>query len=300
MYDIIIIGAGPAGMTAAIYGKRAKKKILVLETSNYGGKIINALHIENYPAIEIISGFDYANQLYEQTKKIGVEYQFERAIKIENHDKEKIVKTDQNEYHAKTVIIATGANQKRLGLANEKELLGKGISYCATCDGNFYKNKVVAVIGGGETALEDAIYLSNIVQKLYLIHRRDSFKANQALVEQVKEKENIEILYNTEITKIIGENHLEKVEIKNNQEQKELLIDGLFVAIGQSPSNSFFQDIVDLDEYGYIIANESCQTKTEGIYVAGDTRTKSLRQLVTAAADGAVAATQAIQYCEKK
>lgn len=297
VYDIIVIGAGPAGLTSAIYGRRANKKVLVLEAKSYGGQIINTLDIENYPAEEHISGFDFATKLYNQAKNLGAEIVFEKAVEVNDLGKEKEIKTTKNTYKTKTVIIATGSENRKLGLPNENELIGKGISYCATCDGAFYKKKIVAVVGGGNTALEDALYLSNIANKVYLIHRRDKFRAEEKVVELIKEKDNIELLYNSNITKLISNEKLEKIEITSNDGNiKTINIDGLFVAVGRIPENQNFAKLVELDENGYIVANENCHTNIEGIFVAGDNRTKTVRQLVTATSDGANAATSVIKY----
>lgn len=292
MYDITIIGAGPAGLTAAIYGRRANKKVLVLEANTYGGQIITTDKIENYPVNPGISGFDFATKLYNQVKDLGAEIKFEKVTEI----KENEVITTKNTYKTKTIILATGRDNRKLNLENEEKLTGKGVSYCATCDGAFYKNKVVAVNGGGNTAVEDALYLSDIAQTVYLIHRRDTFRAEEVLLDRLKEKENIKIVLNTTITKINGENKLENIEIKNPTETKTLNVDGLFIAVGQVPETENFKKLINSDEKGYIIAGEDCKTNIKNIFVAGDTRTKSLRQLVTATGDGAVAATEAIKY----
>lgn len=292
MYDIIIVGAGPAGLTAAIYGRRANKKVLVLEANTYGGQIITTDKIENYPVNPGISGFDFATKLYNQVKDLGAEIKFEKVTEI----KENEVITTKNTYKTKTIIIATGRDNRKLNLENEDKLTGKGVSYCATCDGAFYKNKVVAVNGGGNTAVEDALYLSDIAQTVYLIHRRETFRAEEVLLDRLKEKENIKIVLNTTITKINGENKLESIEITNKNETKTLEVDGLFIAVGQVPETENFKKLINSDEKGYIIAGEDCKTNIKNIFVAGDTRTKSLRQLVTATGDGAVAATEAIKY----
>jgi len=293
MYDIIIVGAGPAGLTAAIYARRANKKVLVLEANTYGGQIINTKSIENYPVNPGISGFDFATKLYNQVKDLGAEIKFEKVTDI----KETEVITTKETYKTKTIIIATGADNRKLNLENEEKLTGKGVSYCATCDGAFYKNKIVAVNGGGNTALEDAIYLSDLAETVYLIHRRDTFKAEEILLDQLKQKQNIKIILNTTITKINGEDKLESIEITdNNNETTPLKIDALFIAVGQVPETENFKKIINTNEQGYIIANEDCKTNIKNIFVAGDTRTKNLRQLVTATSDGAIAATQAIKY----
>ncbi len=293
MYDIIIIGAGTAGLTAAIYAKRSNKNILVLEANTYGGQIITTPKIENYPAEPHISGFDFATKLYNQTKELGAEIKFEKAIDIKDNKDYKEVITNKHTYKTKTIILATGSDNRKLNLENEEKLLGKGISYCATCDGAFYKNKIVTVVGGGNTALEDALYLSDIAKKVYLIHRRNTFRADENTIEKVKNKENIEIIYNSNITKIIGENILEKIEINN---EKIIDTDGLFIAVGRIPENQNFEKVITVDKAGYIISDENCHTNVDGIFVAGDNRTKLLRQLVTAASDGAVATTEAIKY----
>ena len=299
MYDIIIIGAGPAGMTAGIYARRAMKKTLILEAANYGGQIVNTLDIENYPAAAHISGFDFATNLYNQAKELGVEFKFEKAIEIIN-DEEKTIKTENNSYKAKAIIIATGVNNKKLGLVNEDNLVGRGISYCATCDGNFYKDQEVAVVGGGNTALDDALYLSNIAKKVYLIHRREEFRGDILEVNRLKEKDNIEFVLNSNIIKLNGIDSLESIEVcDNNNNTKEIKVSCLFIAIGQVPENSLLSEI-KINESGYIISEEDCHTNMDGIFVAGDIREKSLRQLVTATNDGAISATEAIKYLERK
>jgi thioredoxin reductase (NADPH) len=293
MYDIIIVGAGPAGLTSAIYARRANKKVLVLEANTYGGQIINTNKIENYPVNPGISGFDFATKLYNQTKDLGAEIKFEKVINISETE----VTTTKETYKTKTIILATGADNRKLNLENEEELTGKGVSYCATCDGTFYKNKIVAIQGGGNTAVEDAIYLSDIAETVYLIHRRDSFKAEEMLLKEIKEKENIKTIMNTKITKLNGKPKLESIEITNDKNETTTLnIDGLFIAVGQVPETENFKKLINTNEQGYIIANEDCKTNIKNIFVAGDNRTKSLRQLVTATSDGAVAATEAIKY----
>lgn len=297
MYDIIVIGAGPAGLTSALYGLRANKKVLVLEAKTYGGQIVNASLVENYPGIPNISGFDYATNLYNQVKDLNGEIKFEAVIRIE---KDKTVITSKDEYKAKSIIIATGAENRKLNIENEKELVGKGVSYCATCDGNFYKGKIVAVNGGGNTALEDAIYLSNIAKKVYLIHRRDEFRGEERYIEELKKKSNVEIVLNSNITKLNGENKLESIEVKSTDGNINTLnIDGLFIAIGQTPKNEIFSNIIELDEKGYIKSQDGVHTNIENIYVAGDARVKELRQLTTAVSDGSIAATTAIKEMEK-
>ena len=300
MYDIIVIGAGPAGLTSAIYGRRANKNVLVLEAKTYGGQIINTLDIENYPVEEHISGFDFATKLYNQAKNLGAEILFEKVVDINDLGKEKEVVTTKTTYKAKSVIIATGSENRKLGLSNEDELVGKGISYCATCDGNFYKKKIVAVVGGGNTALEDALYLADIAEKVYLIHRRDEFRGEESTVKLLKEKSNIEFVYNSTVTKLNASEKLESIEVTNKDGSvRTLEVSGLFVAIGRIPENENFKNLINLDDYGYIIAGEDCHTNVDGIFVAGDNRTKELRQLVTATSDGAIAASEATKYVNK-
>lgn len=293
MYDIIIVGAGPAGLTAALYALRANKKVLVLEARSYGGQIINAAKIENYPGIAEVSGFDYATTLYNQVKKLGAEFKFETVIRIEE---DKSVVTKANTYKAKAIILATGSENRKLNLPNEDKFIGRGVSYCATCDGNFYRNKTVAVVGGGNTALEDAIYLSNLVEKLYLIHRRDEFRGEEKLVNELKTKENVEIIFNSNVVSLNGDKKLDSIVVEDNSgNKKELNVDGLFIAIGREPKNSVFANIIDLDENGYIKYTKDVHTNVAGIYVAGDAKVKELRQLTTAVSDGAIAATTAIK-----
>lgn len=297
MWDIIIVGAGPAGLTAALYALRANKKVLIFEAKTYGGQIINAASIENYPGIEKISGFEYATNLYNQVKKLGAEFKFETVIRV---DEDKNVITNKGTYRAKSIILSTGAENRKLKIDGEEELVGRGVSYCATCDGNFYKGKTVAVIGGGNTALEDALYLSNIANKVFLIHRRDEFRADDKYVQKVKEQENIELILNANVVKFKGDSKLQSIVIKNNDESIfEIELDGIFIAVGQEPKNEIFTNIVDLDDKGYIISDDGVHTKVKGIYIAGDSREKSLRQLTTAVSDGAIAATIAIKEAKE-
>ena len=288
MYDIIIIGAGPAGLTSALYALRAGKKVLVLESSSYGGQIINSSKLENYPGLIDTDGCTFATNLYNQVKNLNCEIKYEKVIKI---DSGKNVYTLNNTYKAKSIIIANGVEKRKLGLENEEKLIGSGVSYCATCDGNFYRDKIVAVNGGGNTALEDALYLSNICKKVYLIHRRDEFKGENKYIEELKNKDNIEFLLNSNVTKLNGENKLESIIINN---EKEIKVDGLFIAIGLEPKNDIFSELIEL-ENGYIKSVDGVHTNIDGIYVAGDTRVKDLRQLTTAVSDGSIAATIAIK-----
>ena len=293
MYDIIIVGAGPAGLTAALYALRANKKVLIFEAKSCGGQIINASKIENYPGIENISGFDYATTLYNQVKNLNGEIKYETVTRVTEN---KEVFTSAGKYEAKAIIIATGSSNRRLNIENEKEYIGKGVSFCATCDGNFFKDKTVAVVGGGQTAIDDVIYLSNIVNKVYLIYRGEKLNEELNNINKLNDISNLEIILNTNVTKIIGEDLLTGIETTDKNNNKNTInIDGLFIAVGQEPKNEIFSNVVDLNERGYIETTDGVHTKTEGIYVAGDTRVKELRQLTTAVADGSIAATIAIK-----
>lgn len=299
MYDIIIIGAGPAGLTAAIYARRASKSVLVLEALSYGGQIINTPEIENYPVAPHISGFEFANKVYEQASGLGAEFVFEKAVGVRDGGSEKTVVTESGEYTAKAVIIATGSENRKLGLPDEDKLVGRGISYCATCDGAFYKGKTVAVVGGGNTALEDAQYLSDLAETVYLIHRRDAFRGDDTTVENLKSRSNVRFVYNSTVTKLNADKRLTSIEVTNKDGTVTTIeVNGLFVAVGRIPENQNFAELIKLDEAGYVTAGEDCVTNVPGVFAAGDNRTKQVRQLVTAAADGAVAATAAVRYIE--
>ena len=292
MYDIIIVGAGPAGLTSAIYARRSNKTVLVLEAKAYGGQIITTDKIDNYPAAPHISGYDFATNLYNQVLELGAEVKFEKAIDIDGN---KVI-TEKNTYEAKAIIIAIGVRNRKLNIPGEDKFEGKGISYCATCDGAFYKNKTVAVIGAGNTAFSEAIYLSDIAKKVYVIHRNEKFKASYYLTRKLKAKENVEFILNTNVVKINGKDKMTDVDIKDNEDNiTNLKIDGLFIAIGQIPENNNLTKDLKLDENGYIMTDENLMSNKKGIYVAGDIRPKSLRQLVTATSDGAIAAVNAIK-----
>ena len=298
MHDLIIIGAGTAGLSAAIYGCRAGKKVLVFEENYYGGQIVNTPEIENYPAIRKISGFEFAQALYTQAVELGAELVFEKVLSIKNTDTGKVVVTKEAGYPCKSIILATGAKHRTLGLMKEQELTGKGISYCATCDGAFFRGRVAAVFGGGNTALSDALYLAEGCKTVYLIHRRKEYRAEASLQEKIKQKENIIPVLESKVVSLLGDESLTGIRVENvdTKEQKEIAVDGLFIAIGYAPDNKRFEDMITLDEYGYIVAGEDCKTTMGGIFAAGDCRTKQVRQLTTAAADGAVAALAACEY----
>ena len=295
MYDIIIVGGGPAGLTAALYAARANKKIIVFEANVPGGQILKAHLVTNYPGMKSMSGSDFAENLYNQVKDLGVEIKFETVLSI---DKDKNVTTNKDTYKAKAIILATGADNRKLNIENEDKLVGKGISYCATCDGNFYKGKEVAIVGGGNAALEDALYLSDISSKVYLIHRRDSFKGAELTLKEIKKKNNIEIILNSNVIRINGTDKVESIDINNQDQEQNIKIDCLFVAIGQEPKNIVFKNVIDIDDKGYIATEDGVHTNVNGIYVAGDARDKLLKQLTTAVSDGSIAATVAIKEME--
>ncbi len=297
MEDVVIIGGGPAGLTAAIYIQRAGKHAVVLEGNAPGGQIINAAEVQNFPSIKSISGVDFAQNLYEQALSLGAEVRFVKAVGIEIKEGKKIVKTTKQDIEAKAIILATGASNKKLGVERENEFLGKGVSYCATCDGAFFKKKDVAVVGGGNTAVEDALFLSNYCNKVYLIHRRDFFRAEETFVEEIKKKKNVEFVLNSTVTKLVGDKVLEEIEVTdNNKNTRNIKVSGLFIAVGQVPGNGAFENLIKLDNFGYIVAQENCKTNIDGIFVAGDARTKQVRQLTTACSDGTTAAIAAVNY----
>ena len=302
MYDIIIIGAGPSGMTAGIYSGIARKKVLLLEKEAYGGQILKANCIKNYPGLDNVSGIDYAQKLYNQVKELNIDIKFESALEVKNYDKFKEVITNKNSYKTKTIIIASGAKNRKLGLNNEDKLIGKGISYCATCDGMFFKDKEVAITGGGRTAIDDALYLSNICKKVYVIYRQKEFKFDSINLSNLRKKDNVEFIFNTNIIDINGNEKLESIVLKENDidDTTTLKIDGLFIAIGHIPVSEMFNNLIKTDEKGYIISNEECTTNIEGIFVAGDIREKNVRQLTTACSDGTIAAINACKYIENE
>lgn len=298
MADIIIVGAGPAGLSAAIYARRAGMNTVVYEAESYGGQIINTPEIENYPAIAKISGFDFADGLYKQAEALGAEIKFDKVTEIRPVEGGFEVATEYSGTETcKAVVLAVGAKNRHMGIAREEELTGKGVSYCATCDGAFYKGKTVAVTGGGNTAVEDAIYLCGMAEKVYLVHRRNEFRAEETLVNAAKAIENLEFVTPYVVKELKGEPKLSSVILENREDgsEKELAVDGLFVAIGQEPATASFKDLVTLTG-GYIEAGEDCRTNVPGIFAAGDGRTKKVRQLTTACADGAVAALAAVDF----
>ena len=302
MYDIIVIGAGPAGLTAALYALRADKTVLVLEKATFGGQITFSPQIENYPGFAKMSGNEFADKLVDQVINQGADIEMETVTGIRDNGDSKTVITEDGEHEAKAVIIATGVKHRQTGLPNENELVGEGVSYCAVCDGAFFKGQTVAVLGGGNSALQEAVLLSEGCEKVYVIQNLDYFTGEARLVEKLREKDNVEFIMGTVISSLNGEGSLESLTLRKEADgtESELKVNGLFVAIGLIPNNSMFAEIAGLDEWGYIDSDESCLTKTEGVFVAGDCRKKQIRQITTAAADGSVAALAACRYIDSK
>lgn len=320
MYDVIVIGAGPAGLSAAIYALRAGKKVLVLEGKSYGGQIINTPKVENYPGIKEISGFGFATDMFEQAKALGAEIIYEKCTEIERKENIKgtgaeqqaaevqetnsrqfVVSTQKNTYVCRSVILAAGAVNRKLGVDREEELIGKGVSYCATCDGAFFRDKDVAVVGGGNTALEDALFLSNYCHSVSIIHRRDSFRGEKRKELLLREKENVHFYLEQKVSSLQGEERLQGITLSHvaTGEEQTLSVEGLFIAVGQTPDTQEFASLLQVDDGGYVMAGEDCQTSISGVFVAGDCRKKQVRQLTTAVADGSVAALAACAYCEE-
>ena len=338
-YDVIVVGGGPAGLTAALYVARAGKKVLVLEGKVPGGQIVNTPTVDNYPGTPGVSGVELTMSMQKQVQDAGGELKLERVTSIKDNNTVDAasasnanttdaasslftVKTDSATYTARAVILATGAENRKLGLPREEELTGRGVSYCATCDGNFFRGKDVAVVGGGNTALEDAVYLSALANKVYLVHRRDEFRGDAANVKKVKSCENIELVLSANATEILGDERVEGLRVRFNNgaapaadsatdpatervttsvkdtAERDLKVDGIFFAIGYVPQNSAFADLVDLDSSGYIETKDGVHTSHRGVYVAGDARAKDLKQLTTAVSDGAIAATTAVKEIE--
>lgn len=299
MLDLIIIGAGPAGLSAAVYAARAELDFIVIEGSMMqGGQVLTTYDVDNYLGLPGIGGFDMGMKFAEHAKKLGVSFVTENVVSMNAAGDVKTVKTDKNIYESKTVIIATGAVHKKAGIPGEAEFTGRGVSYCATCDGAFFRNKVTAVVGGGDVAVEDALYLSRMCSKVYLIHRRDEFRAAKSLVNKAKETDNIELVTDSTVEKIEGENKVGSIAVRNKKDDivKTLDVDGVFFAVGMQPVTAFVDKAVEMNDAGYIIAGEDCATNIPGVYAAGDIRTKQLRQIITAAADGANAVTSVEKY----
>ncbi|MDY3017558.1 MAG: thioredoxin-disulfide reductase [Blautia sp.] len=290
LYDLAILGAGPAGISAAIYAARARLNTLWIERKfAQGGQIVDTYEVDNYPGLPGINGMELGEKMAAHAEKLGLTPLRENVVSVETEDEVKIIRTKKNEYRARTVILAFGAAHRTLGVPGEEALSGMGVSYCATCDGAFFRDRTVAVIGGGNVAAEDAILLSRTCKKVYVIHRRDKMRADQILQEKLFACENVEMIWDTVPVSIEGEEMVSGIKLQNKKtgEEKELSLDGVFIAVGIVPNTELFGDLVKLDESGYIVAGEDCVTSTPGIFAAGDIRTKQLRQVITAAADGA-------------
>lgn len=299
IYDTVIIGGGPAGYAAALYTARAGLDTLVLEKFSAGGQMALTGDIDNYPGFdEGVDGFTLGIKMQQGAERFGAKTEYAEVISVDFSDKIKRIEATEGTYYSKTVIISTGANPRELGLENEKELTGKGVHYCAHCDGRFYKDKTVVVIGGGNSAVQDALYLSHLAKKVYLVHRRDTLRATKIYHEPLTKAENVEFVWNSEVIKIIADGRIMGVSVQNNlvNEKTEILCDGVFISIGRKPATDFLKNVLSLDENGYIIAGEDTKTDIDGVFAVGDVRTKALRQVVTAVSDGAVAAHFAEEY----
>ena len=299
LYDLIIIGSGPAGLAAAIYARRARLDALVLEAAYIsGGQVVNTYEVDNYPGLPGISGMELGNTLRAHADRLGCRFSTEKVLELELEGPVKTVRTRKNVYRTRTVILAMGASHRKLGVPGEDVLSGMGVSYCATCDGAFFRDKVTAVVGGGDVAVEDAIFLARGCSKVYLIHRREELRAAMALQEALKEKENVEILWNTVVKEIRGESQVTGLLLQDTRsgEQRELPVDGCFIAVGITPSSALTAGKVETDASGYLLAGEDGVTSLPGVFAAGDIRTKPLRQILTAAADGANCVTSVQNY----
>lgn len=300
MYDLIIIGSGPAGLSAAVYGKRAGLNLLIIEENPMsGGQVLNTYEVDNYLGMPGMNGFDMGMKFKEHADTAGAQFQTAHVAEIIDEEDKKIVKTaDGTSYEARTLILATGAQHRMLGANGEDTYKGKGVSYCATCDGAFFRKRDVAVVGGGDVAVEDAIYLSRMCDKVYLIHRRDSLRAAKGLQDKLKACENVEILWDRTVQDIYGTDVVEGVKLSNVKDKTEenLAVAGVFIAVGMHPNTEAFRSVVTCDEQGYVVAGEDCATQTPGIFAAGDLRTKQVRQIVTAVADGACAVASVERY----
>lgn len=298
MYDIVIIGGGPAGLTAALYACRANKKTLVIEKETFGGQITFSPKVENIPGFISLTGNEFAEKLVEQVLEQGADVESCEVLEIKDGDIKTVV-TDDSEYQCKSVIIATGAKHRMLGIKDEEKYVGEGISFCAVCDGAFYKNKTVAVVGGGNSALQEAILLSDLAKKVYVVQNLDFLTGEKKLSDQLYKLENVEVITGVTVESFLGDSELRGIVIKDSAgESRELSVDGLFIAIGLIPQNEAFKNVIELDGRGYAAIDETCESATKGIFVAGDCRTKKIRQVTTAAADGAIAALAACDYID--
>lgn len=294
VYDIIIIGSGPSGMTAGIYSARAGKKVLIFEENVVGGQIVNSPLVENFPSISKISGEELGFNMFEQCKNNGIDFEFEEVTGIADGEIKKVF-TKSKCFECKSIIIATGASPRKLNLKNEEKFIGRGVGYCVLCDGENYRNQIVGIVGGGNTAVQNALYLSNICKKVYIFQDLEFLTAEKTLIEKLKAKNNIDIVYNVEIVELQGDEQLEKIILKDNRIYE---LNGLFVSIGQEANNKLIKDLVDLDEYGFCKTDENCESNIKGIFCIGDIRSKRVRQLTTAVADGTIASIFASKYSE--
>ena len=301
-YDVAIIGGGPAGLAAALYAARGGMKTVIFEKALVGGQITTTADVENYPGFEDnMSGFDIADKMRKQAEKFGTEIKQENIKSIQTDNFYKVVETDSNKYNVKSVILATGANPSKLGVQGEAKYTGRGVSYCATCDGALYRDKTVAVVGGGDSAVEEAIFLTKFAKKVYIIHRRDELRAVKLIQKRAFENDKIEIIWDSIVKEIKGGDFIEQVELynKKTKETNQLNLDGIFIYVGIIPNNELVKSDVELDEQGFILTDETMGTKVPGLYVAGDVVHKVLRQVVTAASDGATAAFSAEKWTEE-
>ncbi|MBQ0125282.1 MAG: FAD-dependent oxidoreductase [Clostridiales bacterium] len=302
MYDIIIVGAGPAGLTAAIYAARAEKRVLILEKETFGGQITYSPKVENYPGMISVSGNELAEKFIEQVMNLGIEIELAEVTGVRDDGYEKVVNSTAGEYRAKAVIIASGSKHRHLGVPGEENFIGEGVSFCAVCDGAFYKGKRVAVIGGGNTALQDAVLLSEGCASVTIVQNLETLTGEAKLRQILESRSNVSVICNTVVTEVCGGDKITSIKVKNTAtgEESELMLDGVFVAIGQMPENEPFSSVASLNDYGYIVSGEDCLTKTPDVFVAGDCRTKAIRQVTTATADGAVAALAACRYIDAR
>lgn len=302
IYDILIVGGGPGGITAAIYAKRAGMDVAIIEKSIPGGAVTTTSSVSNFLGQNAISGMELATKFFEHASSLDIEFIWDEVKSINLKGDLKEVECYSGKYVTKAVILAFGASVKHLNATNERDFIGKGVSYCATCDGSLYKDEVVAIVGGGNTAVEDALYLSNIVKKLYVIHRRDTFRADKVLIDSLKEKENVQFILNSTITKVLGDKKIESIDVldKISNTTQNLKVGGLFVCIGRGPDTDILSFDIEKDEGGYIVTDKNMKTSVDGVYAVGDIRNTPLRQIITAASDGAIAATKATQYIKTK
>ncbi len=301
MIDVAIIGGGPAALSAAIYVSRSGKSCTVFEKKFIGGQVSTTFEVDNYPGFDNApTGIELAEKMFSHASKFGVNFRYNAVKELVLHGDEKKIITAKKEFTAKSIILATGASPALLNVPGEREFTGKGVSYCATCDGMFFKDKTVCVAGGGNTAVEDALYLAPIGKKVYIIHRRDEFRASPVLVERLKKHENVEFVLNSQVTQVSGEDALSSVTVVSKSgEERTVNADGLFVAVGINPANELFKDEINCDQYGFVITDETMATNIPGVFAAGDIRQKPLRQVVTAVSDGAIAGEEAAKYANE-